>query len=126
VEEGTPLRLSWTAPAEPEHTRVNVHFDISHHGGARGLIECDVADTGSLEIAAELVDGLVDLGVSGFPTLVLTRSAKAHGSTLQADPVVLTVSSSFDNLVVIPGLTSCTSDEHCEGGETCQPDFRCE
>lgn len=126
IERGMPLQLTWEPPSDPELTRVQVHFDISHHGGARGLIDCDLEDDGSHAIPAALVDGLVDLGVSGFPTLVLTRSAVAHGSTSQSEAVVLTVSSSFDNLVEIEGLTSCTSDEHCEGDATCQPDFRCE
>jgi hypothetical protein len=125
LESGQPLQLEWTPAAQPDLSRVQVELDIAHHGGERGQIECDVPDTGSLEIPASLVDQLLDLGVAGFPSIILTRVAIATGSTEQSQAVELKVFSPFENLVAIAGLNSCTSDEHCDAGQTCQSDFRC-
>ena len=61
IEEDQPLALSWSAPTVTGISRIRVKMDISHHGGSRGKIECDVDDDGSFEIAASLVSKLVDL-----------------------------------------------------------------
>jgi hypothetical protein len=124
-ETDMPLSVVWT-PGLVELARVHVAIDISHHGGARGLIECDVPDTGSLEIAAPMVQGLIDLGVSGFPTITLTRAVRAEGSTAEAAQVELTISSTYQNHLDVPNLTSCTQDAQCPSGQSCQFDFRCE
>jgi hypothetical protein len=125
IERGQPLALRWTQASQPDLARVHVELDISHHGGLRGLIECDVEDSGSLDIPASLVDRLVDLGVAGFPAVTVSRMVTASGSTEQSREVQLKLSATSNNDVEIPGLTSCTIDDHCPSGETCQPDFRC-
>jgi hypothetical protein len=127
VEPGQPLSLTWTAPAVTDLSHVSVHLDISHHGGKRGLIECEVTDTGSLVIAASLIDGLLALGVSGFHSIVLERkSAAGTGSTSASERITFTIRSRRENLVVIPGLSSCGADAECPDGQRCQSDFRCQ
>jgi hypothetical protein len=125
IETGDPLVLQWTAAAQPDLARIHIGLDISHHGGSRGKIECDVADTGSAEIPAQLLQQLIDLGVAGFPSVIVTRIVTGQGSTEQAERVTLTVSSSLENQVEIPGLSSCTADSHCPSGQTCQTDLTC-
>ncbi len=125
IEEGEPLALTWSPPTMAGITRVRVKMDISHHGGSKGKIECDVDDDGSYEIAASLVTKLVDLGVAGFPTVSVTRSAVGGPTGAQPEHVELTVSQAGEQLLDIPGLTSCTSDEHCEEGQTCRSDKTC-
>jgi hypothetical protein len=124
LQKGQPLKLSWSAPGQPNLAMISVKLDISHHGGSTGKIECEVADTGSLEISAMLVDRLLDLGTAGFPTIALTREivAAASGS---AKYVTLTVASPIERPVVIPGLVSCSKDTECPMGQSCQTNRAC-
>ncbi|HRI63120.1 MAG TPA: hypothetical protein PK156_02750 [Polyangium sp.] len=124
VESGKPIPLTWTAPGQAGISRIYVKLDISHHGGTKGMIECDADDTGSLEISATLVTKLVELGVAGFPTIIVNR--KAIGSTtISQGRVDLVVTSSIEQPVEIPGLNSCTANEECPMGQTCQSDLTC-
>jgi len=124
VESGKPLPISWTAPGKAGQTRIYVKLDISHHGGTKGMIECDADDTGSLELPSALVTKLLELGVAGYPTIIVAR--RATGSTTIAQGRVdLVISSQIEQAVVIPGLTSCTADTDCPMGQTCQSDLTC-
>lgn len=123
VASGEPTTLAWV-PSGSE-ARVLVELDISHHGGIKGEIVCDVADTGSLEIPASLVTGLVDLGVAGFPTIILTRRS-VGSTTVPQGRVELLLSSRVERPVEIPGVVSCSSDPECPTGQKCQQDFKCE
>jgi hypothetical protein len=124
VESGKPLPISWTAPGKPGQTRIYVKLDISHHGGTKGMVECDADDTGSLELPSALVTKLLELGVAGYPTIIVAR--RATGSTTIAQGRVdLVISSQIEQAVEIPGLTSCTADTDCPMGQTCQSDLTC-
>jgi hypothetical protein len=122
LEDGKPLTLTWTAPADPSNSKVMVEVDISHHGGIRGKIECEAADDGSLTIAATLVDGLKALGVSGFPLIEVARRAVGKNTTAGVD---LVLESALSRELSIPGLVSCADDDGCPDGQTCQPDLQC-
>lgn len=117
----TALDLQWTAGSSATAARIEVEIDISHHGGLRGQILCDTADDGSLTIGAGLTTRLINLGVSGFPTMVVRRVKKS--STGKVDFKVV---SSTEVSLTIPGLTSCTDDSECPMGQTCQTDLRCQ
>ena len=67
---------------------------------------------------------LLDLGVAGYPSVIVTRSATGT-TTIAPGRVDLVVSSMVERPVTIPGLTSCTSDADCTGGQTCQSDLTC-
>jgi hypothetical protein len=122
---GQPLALTWTPPGLADQTRIEVKLDISHHGGTKGKIECDVPDTGRLEIPASQVTQLLALGVAGFPTILLTRVAS--GTTrVPAGVIALRVVSAAERAVQIEGLRSCTADSQCPAGKTCQSDLTCE
>jgi len=122
---GQPLRLTWTPPGQPDLTRIEIKLDIAHHGGARGKIECEVADTGSLEIPASQVSGLLALGVAGFPTIVVTRASTAT-TAVPAGIVALRVLSVVERAVDIEGLRSCTGDSECPTGQSCRTDLTCQ
>jgi hypothetical protein len=124
LQKGQPLKLTWSAPGQTNLARVGVKLDISHHGGSTGKIECEVADTGSLEIPAMLVDRLVELGTAGFPTIAVTRKVLAAGSG-SAKNVALTIAAPIERPVVIPGLVSCSKDTDCSSGQSCQPNRAC-
>jgi hypothetical protein len=117
--KGQPLALRWTAQAATG-TRVHVLLDISQHGTSKGKIECDTADDGMLDVPTKLVDALVDLGISGFPTVLLTRESEGKSGN-----VVLNISAPYRSAVEIPGLTSCTEDSECPMGQKCLTDLKC-
>jgi hypothetical protein len=123
--DGQPLVLTWTASGQPDLARVLVKLDISHHGGAKGKIECDVPDTGMLTIPAEMTDALVDLGVAGFPSVQLTRRSTSAAGSGATKNVILNVSSPVERAVTIAGLTSCTEASECPDGQTCRADLTC-
>jgi hypothetical protein len=124
LEPDKPVSLSWKAPAQADIATVHVKLDISHHGGTKGMIECDAKDTGALEISAPLIKQLMDLGVAGFPSIILTRESVA-GATIAEGRVDLAIASGLERFVVIPGLTSCTDTADCPDGQTCQSDLTC-
>jgi len=119
VTRGQPLELGWEAPTQADQTRLLIKLDVSHHGGKKGEIDCDVPDTGMFEIPASLVTALVDLGLAGYPTIVLTRSASASSSDQPA--VNFAVSSGIER-EVDTGITSCTEDAHCPTEQRCNTD----
>jgi hypothetical protein len=132
LADGKDLELTWQAAADPTSSVVHVKIDISHHGGSRGLIECDATDDGALTVPAALVGELLGLGFAGFPSLVATRSSR---DSVQITPgrVELVVSSKAQRPVTIDGLISCTGAEpeagdppECPDGTTCQSDFTCQ
>lgn len=121
----TDLPLAWTAAGASGNTRIRVKLDISHHAGSKGKIECDTADDGNLVIAGALVTKLLDLGVAGFPTIVVARHAV--GSTqLTVGRVELDVVSDLEASVGVPGVVSCNEDGDCPDGQHCQTSLMCQ
>lgn len=121
---GQPLTLSWTPAADPNASQIVVKLDISHHGGTKGKIECVAQDDGALELPASMVGALLNLGVAGFPSVIVTR--RAVGSvTIATGRIDLAVSAEDERAVTIDGLVSCTDDSECDNGQTCQPDLTC-
>lgn len=125
LKDGAPVDLTWTAPAQAGASTVHVKLDISHHGGTKGMITCDTADAGALTISAPLVKQLLDLGVAGFPTIIVTRSS-VGSATIAEGRIDLVVSSDVEHVVEIDGLASCTADVDCSDGKTCQSDLTCQ
>lgn len=124
LQAGRPLSLSWTAPGAAASSRVQVKLDISHHGGSKGKIECDVADTGALSIDAAMVDQLLALGAAGFPTIILTRATIGRAA-VAGGHVDLIVASEVEAPIAVPGVVSCTEDTQCTPPQTCQSDLTC-
>jgi hypothetical protein len=125
VVSGQAMRLAWTAPAQADISRVHIELEISHHGGFKGQIECDVPDTGAFDIPEPLITGLVRLGRAGYPTVKVTRSSIAKAT---AQPNVSLSVSSLVEREVDTGVISCgaVSSPPCPAGKTCQGDFTCQ
>ena len=120
----TALELTWTPPSSCDATTVAVLLDISHHGQSKGKVECRTADDGEMAIAPALVTQLLDLGVSGYPTVIAERQSR--GSVhLPNGNVELVVESRSEVAISIDGLVSCNDDSSCPEGTTCQSDLVC-
>lgn len=119
---GQPIVVEWTPAIDPTASKLFILVDVSHHGGSKGKIECEVPDNGKLTIPAAMADQLRALGVSGYPKLEATRKA----ITLNADvKVELVLQSIVVTPVSIPGLVSCFDDTECKSWQKCQPDLQC-
>jgi hypothetical protein len=117
LEPGKPFVLAWT-PSALTTARIDLEFDLSHHGGSKGKVICETADSGSLQVSSTLVDSLLALGVTGFPKADIKRVVK--GTTpVGAGQAELVVYSDLSFVVEIPGLISCQTDAECPTGQTC-------
>jgi hypothetical protein len=135
LEEGKDLALTWEAAGANATSQVHLKLDISHHGGSKGMIECDTADDGELTISGALMTELIGLGVAGFPTVELTRVSTASASTAEGR-VELKVSAFAGQSVTVAGFDSCnatTCDDPedpncvpCPDGLECQSDLTCQ
>jgi hypothetical protein len=118
------VALTWTPPATGAISTIHVLLDLSHHGGSKGKIECDVADTGALTLGAAMLDPLIALGVAGYPTIIVTRRSIGAAAVANGH-AELVVSSQVEMPISVPGTTSCTSDEACTPPAVCQSDLTC-
>jgi hypothetical protein len=124
LADGKPFELTWDAAPDPKASQMYVKLDISHHGGAKGLIECYVDDTGSLTISAGLISQLMGLGIAGFPSIVGMRQS-LDTAAIAPGLVKLEVSARTEHYVTVAGVDSCTEDKDCPSGGTCQTDLTC-
>jgi hypothetical protein len=118
IESGKTFTLSWT-PSTAAAARIQLTFDLSHHGGSKGKIICDTADTGSLQVSGTLLESLIALGVTGYPKAYVTR-ALTGTTAVGAGQAQLKVYSDVDFVAQIPGLVSCETDANCTAPQTCQ------
>lgn len=125
LEQDQALELRWEGAADAKASSIHVKLDISHHGGSKGMIECDQDDTGSLSISGALVTELLGLGVAGFPTIIVTRSSSER-TAVSSGEVALVVASTTERAVTVPGVESCTENAQCPSGKTCQADLTCQ
>lgn len=123
-EKNKPFPLTWTPKGAAGDSKIHVTIDISHHGGKKGEISCDTADTGSLTVSASLVTQLVNLGIAGFPVVRLTRSSEGSAQ-ITGGTMRLSNEQTVERALAIPGLVSCTPDTPCPTGQTCQDDLQC-
>lgn len=120
VAMDSPLLLLWEAPKRSDSAvRVRVELDIAHHGGVDAQVVCDVADTGSLQVPAALINGLLEQGVAGFPAVTLARRS-VSSAMLEAGCLEFVVDSEISQEVSIPGLLSCGTDDDCPAGMLCK------
>lgn len=124
VRPGMPFALRWQPGTAAEQARIQVSMDLSFHAGTKGRIQCEVLDSGSMEISASMLSRLLALGTAGFPKVVLTRSS-VGSANLPAGRVKLTVFAELLNTLSVEGQTSCVDDKDCPSGNTCSPSMLC-
>lgn len=122
IVRGQALMLRWNAPADSGKSRIAMVMDLSQHGTSKGRIECEVPDTGSYAIVSRLIDALLELGLSGFPYVEVTRESVAPAQK----NLTLDLKAPLRIDIEIDGLTSCMDDDDCPAEQTCQADLKCE
>jgi len=125
VERDQPLTVSWTPPGADAESTMTALVDLSHHGGSKGRIVCELDDAdGELTIDAAIVTALIDLGTAGFPSIKLTR--RAVGSTvIESGRVDFAIEDGRELPLDVPGVVSCSENTDCPDGQTCQPTRKC-
>ncbi len=116
--------LSWTAAEANENTRIEIEISLANHGGVPAKIACETDDSGGLTIPVELVNALLDIGYSGFPSAKIAR-VSADTAQLSQGCVAFSVVSDSTLPIEIDGLISCSGDDDCPDGQSCQPDLSC-
>ena len=124
LERDAPGVLDWTAGTAQESTKVEIELNIANHGGTPAKVQCLSDDSGHFEIPVSMVNALLDLGFSGFPSVSLTRAASNVAST-DFGCVDFRAQSTTVLSVDIDGLTSCSDNSDCPAEQTCQPDLTC-
>ena len=72
LKKGEPLAVTWTKDSAAVAT-VSVRIKVDQHGNSPVELVCELPDTGSAEISATLISTLIDFGVTGFPSLHISR-----------------------------------------------------
>lgn len=104
--------LNWAPQPSASDARVTVLLNLSKHGGSAGYLKCEVADTGTLTIPAAQLASLVGLGVSGYPSLLVTRSSVGQAVTPQGT-ITFDVTAIAKPSFEVQGSCSCFDDSDC-------------
>jgi len=121
LAKGQDLEIEWTAPAAGAKSRIYLEINIDQHGLTPLVLSCDLPDTGSAAIPAAIIDGLMEAGVTGFPTGRVTRRTKDTFTATQGC-VDFFVTSVRTISVQVSGHTPCTRNEDCTPPEVCDLD----
>ena len=124
LERDTPGVLDWAAGTSQDSTKIEIELNIANHGGTPAKVQCLSDDSGHFEIPVSMVNALLDLGFSGFPSVSLTRAA-SNVATTDYGCVDFRAQSTTVLTVDIDGLTSCSDTSDCPTDQTCLADLTC-
>jgi hypothetical protein len=124
LERDLPGSLDWTAGTAQESTKIEIELNIANHGGTPARVQCLSDDSGHFEIPTSMVNALLDLGFSGFPSVRLTRAA-SNVATTDYGCVDFRAQSTTVLTVDIDGLTSCSDNSDCPTDQTCLANLTC-
>jgi hypothetical protein len=116
--------VSWTSPAAESPAQIHLELNINNHGSTSAWIACDTEDSGALTLPSTLITQLYAMGLSGFPSLDITRQS-VDSAELTEGCVQLAVTSTRALAVEVDGVTSCTKDNQCPPNQTCGVDLQC-
>ncbi|MFT4705261.1 MAG: hypothetical protein ACI81R_002969 [Bradymonadia bacterium] len=118
VEEGIDLQLAWAPPVEGNYGEIFISLNIDQHGLSPTTMYCILPDTGSGSVPSAVTDGLIEAGVTGFPSGVVAR--RTADSTTVGDGCVDLVALSTKTVAVdVIGFTPCNRMTPCPEGLTC-------
>jgi len=124
---GEALDVQWSPAPEGVRTEVQLALRIDQHGLTPSTLRCTFADTGSGVVPASVLDALIDVGLTGFPSGILTRQSVDSTDLDGGGCAELRLQSSQLAEVGIEGYTPCRRDEDCPDGQECNEVLeRCE
>lgn len=116
--------LYWTPGSGHEAVAMEIELNIANHGGTPARVQCVTSDVGQFEIPSSMINALLNMGYSGFPSVTLTRAA-SNIAQIEYGCVAFRTQSRVVIPVEIPGLISCSNDNDCPTAQTCQVDLTC-
>ena len=123
AERHKPLKLSWTeANAGSGRMRIQIALGGGTHAAIR--IVCDVDDSGDIEIEAALLEQLVQLGVTGLPSVTMTRLSAGGTDGSEPRQVFLSIQHSVAREFEMKGVT-CREDIDCPPSQICYQGTYC-
>lgn len=127
LTEGKSLTVRWDPPVNEEvKSEVSLTLTIDLHGSTPAKLTCRFEDTGEATVSSDLIDGLLAAGITGYPSVQLTRRTVDH-TDVPDGCMELVVGSEREPKVAITGYTPCSSTSQCPDGQICNtPLERCE
>jgi hypothetical protein len=120
-----PFKVAWTA-GDVDAARVRVTLRVDQHGNSPVTMTCISKDDGELEVAAALVNALLDAGITGFPSGNVYRET-LDSVELDAGCVDFAVGAHEQRALKVAGYVPCTKPADCPEGTTCNTMLeRCE
>jgi hypothetical protein len=116
--KGNPLTIKWRTSDGPSAARVAIDLSVDQHGTTPARLLCDTEDTGALVISAEVVDTLLDAGVTGYPSAMIARRS-VDSVDVPDGCMEFRVESVRTPDVAVAGYTPCSSQSQCPEGQTC-------
>lgn len=124
IEAGVDLELTWDATVtSPARSEVWVSVNIDQHGVSPGTLFCTFEDDGAGTVSGALIEQMVSVGVTGFPSGSIVRRTVDHADA--GDGCMdFTVSSRAGVAVDVIGFTPCTSTAECPDGLVCNTELQ--
>ncbi len=119
LQRDTPIAIRWTAPAGPVRSELYARITVDQHGVTPVQIACVTADDGELDVPAELVTQLIDLGVTGFPNGVVHRRTVDSAPVGDGGCAELVVNAPQELSIRVDGFVPCDDPSDCPDDQTC-------
>ena len=118
IQNGTDLIIEWDKPKKELGTKIHIKINIDQHGASPVSLFCLFDDTGSASIPSSIIEALLNSGVSGYPSGLITRKT-VDSMDFENGCVDFEVSVPKELSVNVDGVTPCKNDEDCPDGQTC-------
>lgn len=119
LRKSRDLELTWEVVGKKASIRIRIFVD--QHGASPLHLICDVPDSGTFSVPKELIKQLIESGVTGFPSLAMTRQVMNHTFLPGLGPgcVQFEVSSTNTQGLKVDGHAPCKTDADCPEGLIC-------
>ena len=113
------LEINWTAGQND--ASVTLKINIDQHGASPIRLFCETADTGSYTLPSTLIDMLIASGVTGYPSLSISRRTieRMDMEDVENGCIEFEVSSFLTRTILVENHIPCQFDYECPDGMTC-------
>jgi hypothetical protein len=119
IDTESDLLVTWTPPTGLDRSTVYFTVNIDQHGNSPILLSCEWPDTGSGSVPATLLEQLVNAGVTGFPSALITRHTADRVDVGPDGCMDLEVTSPRPMSVRVDGFTPCNGPGQCPPPQEC-------